>query len=384
MRVAYITSYNSEEVKHWSGTGYFIAEALKSQGIELIRINCNVNYSFIQRLKRKLNRLLFNKVLLLEREPAYLKTLAKKASQLLADKKYDIVFSPGSLPITYLKTKKPIVFFTDATYDCLVKLYLKDQSLSKQTIINGNQAEAIALENATLAFYSSEWAIDNAVTKYKVDKSKVRKSYFGPNISNDFSERQIRALIAERLQQKVKHLLFIGVEWNRKGAKKAIETVALLNDRGHQAILTLVGCKIPEGVILPSFVKHIPFVSKESIEGRQLLESLFQQASFFILPTEADCTPIVFSEAASFGLPVITTNTGGCPAVVLNSISGYCFNPESFKENAVNIISELITNQQSYEQLSLNAYYRFCNDLNWHVIGKQLIESLEPLVEMEK
>ena len=77
MRVAYITSYNSEEVKHWSGTGYFIAEALKSQGIELIRINCNVNYSFIQRLKRKLNRLLFNKVLLLEREPAYLKTLAK-------------------------------------------------------------------------------------------------------------------------------------------------------------------------------------------------------------------------------------------------------------------------------------------------------------------
>lgn len=381
MRVAYITSYNSEEVKHWSGSGFYIAEALKNQGIELLRIHCIVKHSFIQRLKRKLNKILFNKVLLLEREPSYLKSLAKKANQLLFNQEYDIVFSPGSLPITYLKTDKPIAFMTDSTYDGLINLYMQDQSLTKQSIINGNKAEAIALQKASLAFYTSEWAIENAVNKYNIDKSKVRKSSFGPNLSNGFSEKKIRELVGERAENKVKNLLFVGVEWRRKGARKAIETVAALIEKGHNVTLTLVGCKIPEGEVLPSFVKYYPFISKETIEGRQILDKLFQQASFFILPTEADCTPIVFSEAASYGLPVITTNTGGCPAVVLDKISGYCFQPETFKENAVEIIENLINDQRLYERISVNAYYRFCNELNWNVIGKQLLESLEPLVE---
>lgn len=381
MRIAYITSYNSEEVKYWSGSGYFIAEALKNQGIELLRINCKVNYPFLLRLKRKLNRIFFNKIVLIDREPAYLKTLARKANQLLLNKEYDLVFSPGTLPITYLQTNKPIVFMTDATYNDLMNLYMKGEPLSKQTIENGNKAEAIALQKASLAFFTSEWAMEGAITKYNVDKDKVKKSSFGPNLSNGFSEKQIRALIVERKQHDIKNLLFIGVEWHRKGAKKAIDTVEMLRAKGHQVTLTLVGCKIPDGKKLPSFVKYYPFISKETIEGRQLLDSLFQQASFFILPTEADCTPIVFSEAASYGLPVITTNTGGCPAVVLNTITGYCFHPENFKENAMAIIDELITDQQLYERVSLNAYNRFCNDLNWNVIGKQLCNSLKSLVE---
>ena len=34
------------------------------------------------------------------------------------------------------------------------------------------------------------------------------------------------------------------------------------------------------------------------------------------MPTRADCTPISFCEAASYGLPVISTDTGGVAAVV--------------------------------------------------------------------
>jgi glycosyltransferase involved in cell wall biosynthesis len=381
MRVAYITSYNSEEVKHWSGTGHYIAEALRTQGIELLRINCKVNYSFLQRLQRKLSKVLFNKVHLLEREPAYLKSIAKKASQLLSNKDYDIIFSPGSLPITYLKTNKPIVFFTDATYDCLMNLYLKDQPLTKKSIENGNKAEAMALKNATLAFYTSEWAIESAIDKYKVDIAKIRKTNFGANIPYVYSEEEIRMLIAERIQKETKDLLFIGVDWYRKGAKKAIETVALLNAKGYQVSLTIVGCAIPEGVVLPSFVKHYPFISKNTDEGQQMLVSLFKQASFFILPTVADCTPIVFSEAAAYGLPVITTNSGGCPSVILDQLTGYCISSENYAEEASSIISSLISDQLAYERISLNAFCRFCTDLNWTVIGKRLVDSLEPLLD---
>jgi glycosyltransferase involved in cell wall biosynthesis len=386
MRVAYITSYNSEEVKHWSGTGFYIAEALKTQGIELLRIDCKVNYSFLQRLRRKLHKVLFNELHLLDREPAYLKSIAKKASQLLLNKDYDIIFSPGSLPITYLKTNRPIVFFTDATYDCLMNLYLKNKTLTKKSIENGNNAEAIALKKAAIAFYTSEWAIESAIDKYKVDIKKIRKINFGANIpyvysAYVYSETEIRLLIAERIQKTTKDLLFIGVDWHRKGAKKAIETAAMLNAKGYQIALTIVGCAIPKDVVLPSFVKHYPFISKDTDEGRQMLVSLFKQASFFILPTEADCTPIVFSEAAAYGLPVITTNSGGCPSVILNKLTGYCVPPENFSEEASSIISSLISDQLAYERISLNAYCRFCTELNWTVIGKKVVDTLEPLLD---
>lgn len=381
MRVAYITTYNADEVKHWSGTGYFIAEGLKNQGVELIKVNCQVNYTFFQRLRRKIQKTLFKRELLLEREPAYLKMVAKKATKQLSGKEFDLIFSPSSLPITYLKSRKPIVFFTDATYDCLMKLYLQGKRLSNKSIIDGNKAEAIALQNAALVFYTSEWAIKSAINKYKVEPKKLRQSTIGANLLNINSEKHIRTLIYKRVQSETKNLLFIGVDWYRKGAKKAIETAARLNSRGFQITITLVGCTIPKEEILPDFVQHYPFISKESAEGKIVLDRLFEQATFFVLPTIADCTPVVFAEAAAYGLPVITTTTGGCPSVVMDKVTGFCIDIDQFEQEASEIMIKLLSDEKAYERISLNAYYHYCNNLNWNEISKKILTSLEPFIE---
>jgi glycosyltransferase involved in cell wall biosynthesis len=380
MKVAYITNYNSEDVRHWSGTGYYIAENFKKQGVELIRINCFLEFTFIQKVKRKLTKLFSNKLFLIEREPSYLKKIAAKARQKLSQTDYDIIFSPGSLSISYLKSDKPIVFYTDATFDCLMNLYLQGEQPSKRSVVQGNKAEAAAIKNASLVFYTSGWAIESAVKKYHADSNKVLQSTFGANMCGNKTEVEIRQMITMRKQKKEKHFLFIGVDWHRKGAGKAIDTVANLIENGMKATISLVGCNVPKDVALPEFVTYYPFISKADKNGLVLLNNLFEDACFFILPTIADCTPIVFSEAASYGVPVITTDVGGCKSVIVDNETGFCIKEENFIEEASKKIQELCNCENAYESMSLNAYNYYQKELNWDVITTRTLDAMKRLL----
>lgn len=380
MKVAYVTNYDSEVINHWSGTGYYIAESLKKQGVELVRINCFLKFTVFQRLKRKLIKMVANKSWQIEREASYLKKIAEKAQRELARSEHDIIMAPGSIPVTYLRSDKPIVIFTDATYECLMDLYVKRGSLSGRSIVQGNLAETRALQNAALVFYPSKWAIKSAVEKYKVDPGKIYQIGFGANIASESTADQMRQLIHRRMQQKEKNFLFIGVDWYRKGAKTAIATIARLREMGVSASLTLAGCAIPKGECLPDFVTYYPFISKASKDGQDRLRRLFEKAHFFILPTMADCTPIVFSEAASYGLPVITTDVGGCPSVIIDHVTGFCIKEENFVEDASKKILELCVSEPLYESICLRAYEHYQKELNWDVIGKKAVSILQQLV----
>ncbi len=216
-------------------------------------------------------------------------------------------------------------------------------------MVQGHQAERMAIQKASLIFYTSEWATQNAISVYAADPGKIMPLYFGPNLPVYISEGSIEKTLTARRERKTKSFLLMGIDWHRKGAGIAIEVVRRLNKQGIAARLTIVGCAVPAGVVLPDFVTHYPFVSKNNEQGIALLQELFTRADFFILPTQADYTPVVFSEAASYGLPVITTNVGGCASVVLDGVTGFCVARENFVETAVEKIHWLCRNQAIYE-----------------------------------
>ncbi len=57
-------------------------------------------------------------------------------------------------------------------------------------------------------------------------------------------------------------LLFIGVDWERKGGDVALKVVELLNNMGVQTELHIVGCD-PEGS-MPTFVVRHGFIPKKT------------------------------------------------------------------------------------------------------------------------
>ena len=105
-----------------------------------------------------IKNIVFKKNYLRDREPLTLRSYAKQVERQLSRIKPDIVFSPGTKPIAYLRTDKPIIFWADATFDGMVDFYPEFTNLCDETMRNGRAMEQAALSNCRLAIYASEWA----------------------------------------------------------------------------------------------------------------------------------------------------------------------------------------------------------------------------------
>jgi hypothetical protein len=119
MKVAYVTTYDSSDVYQWSGLGDYIFKALQDVGIETESIGNlkEVNiWWLLSRFKQSYYSKLRSKKYLRDREPEILKNYAAQVNKTLGTVNSDIVFSPGTVPIAYLQTEKPIIFWSDSTF----------------------------------------------------------------------------------------------------------------------------------------------------------------------------------------------------------------------------------------------------------------------------
>jgi glycosyltransferase involved in cell wall biosynthesis len=291
-----------------------------------------------------------------------------------------LVFSPGAIPIAYLKTGYPVVMWSDATFAVMENYYPEFTGLAYSTIHDCHAYEHKVMTNSDMLIFSSEWAARSAVSRYHAKPSHVHVIQYGANINSVFTtNEEIENIINSRSRAEMK-LLFIGQNWERKGAAKAIEVVNNLNKNGLNASLTIIGCKPPDNFALPQCVNVLGFVDKSKPEGMKLIEDCFRNSHFFILPTIAECTPIVFSEANSFALPVLSNHTGGIPSVIQDNINGLLFDPEADAETWVKGISKIWNNPSNYVKLCQDSYNEYFNRLNWDSAIAKLLPLLQEVV----
>jgi glycosyltransferase involved in cell wall biosynthesis len=379
MKIAYVTTYNAADVHQWSGLGYAMAKSLTDADCELEYIgNLNEEFSLLWEAKTRFYRQLCSKRYLRDREPCLLKSYAKQVSTALRSSRAEIVFSPGSIPIAYLKTDKPIVFWTDATFAGISGFYPEYSNLCKETIKNGNQMEQEALSRCSYAIYGSEWAAKTAVDNYRVDARKIKVVPFGANISCSRTNSDIEEMVRNRDAQTIK-LLFCGVDWHRKGGDVVLEVAKMLFAEGVDVELDVVGCRPPGPV--PDFVKIHGFVSKTTAQGRQLLDSLFSHAHFLINPSRAECYGVVYAEASSFGLPSIAIDVGGIPTVVKNGVNGQLFSLADSADKYCSYIKDVMSSRDQYRDLALSSFKEYENRLNWSVAGKAVRDLIRGLID---
>ena len=379
MKIAYVTTYDASDIHTWSGSGYYIAHSLAAANARLEYIgNLNEKLSPIWKAKSLFYRRLLSKKYLPNREPYLLKSYAKQVSDALSGSQADIVFSPGSIPIAYLKTEKPIVFWSDSTFAGMVGFYPELSNLCKETVENGNRMEQEALSRCSYAIYASEWAAKTAIENYIVDPKKIKVVPFGANIDCSRTIEGINDMVRSRDTQKIK-LLFCGVDWHRKGGDVVFRTAKMLFDEGVDVELDVVGCRPPCPV--PDFVKIHGFVSKRTPEGRQLLDRLFSHAHFLFVPSLAECYGVVFAEASSFGLPSITTDVGGVPTVVKNGINGQLFSIEDSADKYCSYIKDVVFSRDKYRNLALSSFKEYENRLNWQAAGRSIRDLVSEIIK---
>ncbi|GEM_PF-295533 len=370
LSVAYVTSYRSSDIRVWSGTGYHIYMALQDSGLRTESIeNLRDTYGLFTKAKKAVYSALSEKTYLRDRELATVKSYAHQVERALASSNCDVVFSPGTIPIAYLRTDRPIVFWTDSTFSGVIDFNPSFRNLCAETVKNGNKLEQAALSRCRLAIYCSDWAARTAIKYYDVDPSKVKVVPFGANVRCDRDVGQIGRMIARKNLNKCR-LLFVGVTWFDKGGDVALQVTKRLRRRGLKAELHVVGCEPPPGT--PDFVKVHGFISKETEAGRKLLDKLYSESHFLIVPSRAECFGVVFAEASSFGLPSLATHIGGIPTAIRNDKNGQTFALDEDPERYCDYILDVMSSKQAYKNLALSSFKEYTERLNWTSAGRRV------------
>jgi glycosyltransferase involved in cell wall biosynthesis len=388
MKLAYVTTYDAKFLgakgfKEWSGTGYYIAQSLKDRvtpDLEYIGpLERKIAMRSILKIKRHYHEF-FHKTYIKDTEPLLLKNYADRVAKKLSSIKANLVFSATINPIAYLECEQPIVFWADATFANLIDYYPQYSNLCSESIAHGHLMERKALQKAKLAIYASEWAAQTAIEYYQADPAKVKVVPFGANIETSKSIDEIKDSIDARPSNQCK-LLFLAVDWFRKGGDVALKVVQELNKRGLNAELTVVGCQPAIEDSLPPFVKPLGFISKSTKEGKQKIDRLIAESHFLILPSLADCSPIVLCEANSLGTPCLSSKVGGIPTIIRDDINGHTFETNFNVGEYCDYIIQLFSNYNHYKQLALSSFNEYQSRLNWSVAGQSVRDLLGTVLD---
>lgn len=375
LRIGYAATQDARSVSTWSGTNLNILDGLSAHPDVEVELISPIGQKFRTIFLPFKYRAKFTKEFYgWEREDLALRYFAATIERVVRKKNLDVIFSPGSIVGTRLKSTIPFVFWTDANFHGMLNYY--STNMSRRTLRQGKRQEEMALRRAEFACYSSEWAAAGA-RKLAADPERVKVLPFGPNMRIEHAAQDVEAWIEKRRAAQAKRctLLFIGVDWIRKGGKVAVETARRLNEAGIPTTLRIVGCTPPGPV--PPFVELLGFIRKSEEAGYKRLIELYSTSDIFLLPSRAEAYGLVAAEAAAFGLPALVTETGGLTEIVREGVTGYRLPLEDdgtgFAEKAKLILG-------NYDAYAKNAYAEYQRRLNWETSVGRLVELLKHAV----
>ena len=372
MRIAYTSTFNSQDVHNWSGTPFHMAHALADAGMDI---------EFIGNLKRKLPpffkiKQAYKKILCDQRESPRFNIVAAKhyseqAAKKLATLSVDAIVSPLINPIAYLDCKQPIVLWTDALYASLLGFYPPFSYHSSSSILQGNEITNACLSRCSLAIFSSDWAAHSALELYGVSREKVKVVPFGANIDYWPPSDQIKTIVKQRAHDKIK-LLFLAKSWERKGGDVVLAVAKALHEAGHAVELNIVGYNPPAMASMPPYVNCLGYISKHKPEGKTRLRQLLAETHFLFVPSRAEAYGIVFCEANAFGVPCLTTYVGGISTIVKDNINGMTFGVDASVTTYCDYIVNLMADRKRYEAMALASYQEFVTRLNWQSAAREV------------
>ena len=381
LRLAFVTIEDSANLGSWSGTPFHMARALVQQGVTLEHVG-PLHTPVVPRALARGRQLLHRsrrRWYSFHHDPGVGRAYARHVALRLRDLHVDAVFSPGTIAIAHLDTPLPVVYWSDATFAAMVNYYPAWSGISEASVRSGDMMERSAIDRAGAAVYASAWAAESAVRDYAADPAKVHVIPFGANLAGEPDRRQVASLVEKRPRRECR-LLFIGVDWHRKGGDLALGVVARLVEMGIPSRLTVVGCRAKD-VPKSKLIDYIGFIDKSTASGEANLARLLGRSHFLCLPSRAECFGIVFCEASAYGLPCIAIRTGGVASAVRPASNGYLFDEPSFIESAAASIADCMADYDGvYTPLALSSHEEYCSRLNWTTSTTMLMEHVSRLV----
>jgi len=289
----------------------------------------------------------------------------------------DVVIAIGNSALSaFLAAHLPTVHISDATVPLMRDYYSEFSKLPHVMAETALRLDRLSVLRSRACLFSTEWAARSAVLDYAADPARVHVVPWGANI--DLQKTAYR----EAPQSQTCNLVFIGVDWTRKGGTLAVETAMRLAAAGRPVKLHILGGNPPALPASDAIVVH-GFIDKGTQDGRDQFDRIMSEASFLFVPTRQDCSPMVFAEANSYGVPVISTRTGGVADVVHEGVNGHLLPVSAGSDGYSELIWSIWADRERYDRLRKSSWARFNEALNWNSWLKACIPIVQAAAQPE-
>lgn len=366
MRIVFLITQNPNSLRDWSGTTFYIYQALrKHHTVHLIGVGILENS--IQYISNN-----FTESKRLDCYSAVLANICSERINRLDE--VDLVFFGDIYLNGLLKISIPSIVYTDSMFAINnSQRPSKDQFFVKRL----KSLEASFFKKSDFAVFSSQWINKKAIGLYNLNYNKTQVIEFGANLPHPENYQA-------EIDTSICHIIFIGREWTRKGGNITFEAIRILQNQGFPCKMTFIGCTPPPNESLPENTEIIPFLDKSKPEELERLCSILYDAHFLLLPTRFEPFGIVFAEASAYGVPSIATNVGGTSQAIREGKNGFLLPLEAGAEEYANKIKEVFADKESYYQLRRTSRKEYETRLNWDVWLKRVNKVFEETVSNYK
>jgi glycosyltransferase involved in cell wall biosynthesis len=200
----------------------------------------------------------------------------------------------------------PHFVYTDHTH--LANLFYSAEARPPLASRTWRELERSIYNNARINFTMSRHVARSLTEHYGCREAQIECVYAGSNVPM----ADLQELGSARFSHK--RILFVGIDWERKGGPVLLEAFRRVRQSHPTAELVIVGCS-PE-ISMPGcrVVGRVPLAD---------VAAFYRSASVFCLPTTVEPFGFVFIEAFAHGLPVVATDIGAIPDFVEEGRSGH-------------------------------------------------------------
>lgn len=279
----------------------------------------------------------------------------------MAGKKYLFTFQTQSFFDASIQGT-PHFLYTDHT--ALANLSYPDFKQHNLPSKSWLESEKDIYHHATLNFTMSTNIANSIVRDYHCDSDKVVCVNGGANVSiaedEVFDDRRYASM----------NILFVGIDWERKGGPVLVEAFKIVLARFPNASLTILGCTPKINLPNCHVMGKVPLAE---------VSEYFRKAAVFCLPTRLEPFGIVFLEAMAHKLPIVATNIGAIPEFTIDGKNGYTIEPNDPHKLAEKLM-ELIDSPERCKAFGTAGHQLLWNTYTWKKTGLRLRENIEQFI----
>jgi alpha-maltose-1-phosphate synthase len=243
------------------------------------------------------------------------------------------------------------------------------KALSPRKLCDALKYEANLYQSLSGIFTTSDYLRDSFISDFGIASSRVVNVGAGVNLDRIPPPQNDKNYDS-------KQILFIGVEFERKGGWNVLKAFRILRAKHKTAKLHIVG---PRTLKLPTElsqgVEYHGHLNKAHPDHMKKLNQLFAQASLFVMPSLNEPFGVAPLEAMANHMPVIVTGRWALKEIVQPGFNGALVEPNNV-DDLYQTMSRLLDDPEDLRRMGRNGRELVLSNFTWEHTARRIIASV--------